>query len=304
MSDCATPTAYGPCAPYATVEDVVACGGCSKLNLEPLDPETNPDVALLQQALEWASRRVFEATGGQWWGCCSITVAPCRPSECAYPAGLPAGFPPPPLGGVPVQPWEHLPAVPWGTWNASGDPVFVNLWRCGCPSSGGCDCGAIGDVLVLPFGPVREVVSVTIDGDDLPAEDHWVLLPDGVLVRTDGETWPRCQDRTKPLGSDGTWSVTYRHGLDLPPEAVPLVARYACELARGCRTGECDLPPGFRVVDREGVEFGVEEPAEYRMQGLTGFGPVDDWITLQRGGHVGLADAPRAYRPRLTEELL
>lgn len=304
MSDACAPTVYGPCAPYATLEDVTGCGGCHGMELAPEPPPEDPtaDQLLMERALVWASRRVFEATGGQWWGCCPITVRPCRPSECTWPAGWPAGaFPPPGYGPVPVEPWQHLPAIPFGMAVGAGETVFVNVWRCGCTEPNTCSCGAIGDRLVLPFGPVREVLEVKIDGVVLEADEHYAVTPEGVLVRTDGELWPRCQDVTAAPDAEGTWSVTYRHGFDPPPELRPMVAEFACELARACQPGECSLPPGFQVVNRDGVDFGVVEPSEYRAQGLTGFGPIDDWILLMRGGHVGIQDAPRAYRPRFEE---
>jgi hypothetical protein len=293
LQDC-TETVYGPCNDYATIEDLMACGPCSTLDLSGT-PEENPRVQRALDSLRWASRRVFEASGGAWWGCCEIEVAPCRPTECSYPAGR-MGWPPP-LGS--------LPAVPWGTVNSMGDPVFVNMWGCSCPAADPCSCGAIGDRVLLPYGPVRDVSAVIIGGVELEQEGHWTLLrPEGVLVRTDGEMWPACQDRTVPLGQPGTWSIVYRHGFDPPPELRPLVAAFACELMKSCEPGDCMLPPGFRVVQRDGVEFGVMEPAEYREQGLTGFGPLDDWLMLMRGGHASPTLAPRAYRPSLTPELM
>lgn len=294
--DCTPRTSYGPCSPYATLADVQACGSCGGMDLELNEDETpNAQRLLLEQALIWASRRVFEATGGEWWGCCTITVRPCRPIECSLPA---ASFAPP-VGATPSLAWPNLPAIPFGTVDATGQPVFVNVWRCGCAAPS-CTCGTIGDRLVLPFGPVREVLAVTIDGDVLDRDDHYAVTPQGELVRTDGETWPRCQDATKDDGA-GTWSVTYRHGFDPPPELAPLVAAFACELAKSCSPEGCMLPAGFRVVQRDGVDFGVVEPAEYREQGLVGFGPLDDWIMLMRGGHVRYDEAPRAYIPRLPE---
>ena len=306
MSDapCTPSTAYGPCAPYATLADVQKCGSCDGMDLtgEAEGEDANPTLVNLLESLTYASRRVFEATGGQWWGCCSITVRPCRPNECGPQAGWPA-WASPAMDPLPVHPWESLPAIPFGTVTAANETVFVNLWKCGCAPEG-CGCGAVGDRLVLPYGPVRSIESIVIDGEELEREDHWILAADGVVYRIDGETWPTCQDTMKPNGEEGTWSVTYRHGLDAPPELVPLVAAYACELAKSCGGGDCALPPGFRVVNRDGVDFGVVEPAEYRQQGLTGFGPIDDWIMLMRGGHVGIQDAPRAYRPRLPLECM
>lgn len=280
-------TTYGPCAPYATVEDVGLCG-CSGFDLSP----ESPDLELIEAALLWASRRLFEASGGLWWGCCPVEVAPCRPVECGAPPGK--VYPPPELAG-----WPY-PSIPWGLYDASGHPAFLNVWACGCSTRTSCSCGAVGDRLVLPWAPVRSVEQVTIDG--LTFTD-WRIDPDGALVRTDGLPWPSCQNLDAPLGSPGTWSVVYRFGYTLPPEAVPLVASYACELAKRCRGADCSLPAGVQVIQRDGVEFAVAEPSDYRDRRLTGFGPLDDWLALMFADHVRPDLAPRRARVALPPEL-
>lgn len=279
--ECDTPTAYGPCAPYATLADL--CTGCDCTGLD-VDAEypcdgLGPDAALVESALLWASRRVFMATGYQFFGCCEATIRPCRQQTCGVvSATLPDGFP----WTSWLQP-EQLPA-----W-ASG---LVPVWACSC-SADDCSCTS-WDRIPLPLLPAREVVSVQIDGDTLDPSSY-TLVDSAWLLRVDGERWPTCQAVELPDGDVGTWSVTYRHGLDLPPEGVPLVAQYACELARACKGGDCSLGPGIRVVHRDGVEFAVAEPADYRERNLTGFGPLDDWISLLLGGHV--SEPPRIYRP-------
>lgn len=281
IPDC-TPTAYGPCAPYLTVEELVALGcGCSEFDLAPVEAEPGPDAALISNALLWASRRVFMATGYRFWGCCEATIRPCRASCAAGVAepGFPADWP------WSTWPWAELPAA-WG----SG---LVPVWACGCPAGDPCSCTA-WDRIALPLLPARDVLAVTIDGEDLdPAA--YALVADAWLLRIDGDRWPSCQAVEKPLSEPGTWAVRYRHGLDLPPEALPLVGLYACELAKACRGGDCALGPGIRVASRDGVEFAVAEPSDYRERGLVGFGPLDDWISLLNGGHV--TEPPRIYRP-------
>lgn len=277
---CEPATVYGPCAPYLTVAgaEALLCG------LDGLDvgtpEEPGPDRPLFERALAWASRRVFLATGQRFFGCCLSTIRPCR-SWCEAPFGvvLPGGFP--------WNAWP-LPELPAG-WMSG----FVPVWACGCAPGGSCSCSS-WDRIPLPLLPVREIVEVKIDGDVLPPTAYAVEAQ-AYLVRIDGERWPSCQDTTKPDTEPGTWSVSYRHALDLPPEGLPLVGMYAVELAKRCKGGECQLPEGVRVVNRDGVDFAVSEPSEYRDQGLTGFGPVDDWVALLNGGHV--SEPPRIYRP-------
>lgn len=237
------PTAYGPCSDYATVADVIACGGDTGLELEPIVPEgggeptPSPDYELLVKALRWASRRVFMATGQMFFGCCEAKIRPpCRSA-------------------------------------------------CGCVIAQSCAACLAQDRVPVPFLPLREIVEISIAGETLDPSKYQGYS-EGWIVRTDGELWPL----------DDDWWYIIRHGLDLPPEGVPLVAAYALELAKSCLpAGECSLGPGIRVVQRDGVEFAVAEPPEYRELLLTGYGPLDDWIQLLRGGHV--IEPPRVYRP-------
>lgn len=286
---CASPTLYGPCAPYATVADVEEGCGDHGLDLadvpppedapEGTEPTPGPDVALLEKALLWASRRAFMATGYRFFGCCEAEIRPAR--RCA-PGLVGLALP----DGWPWASWGVAEILP--SW-ASG---FVPVLACGCPDAAPCACTP-WDRIPLPLLPVREIVEVTIDGAVLDPAAYRVEA-EGWLVRIDGETWPSF-NAPLPLGEEGTWSVRWRHGLDLPPEGVPLVASYGVELAKACKGGECSLGPGIRVVRREGVEFAVAEPPEYREKNLTGFGPLDDWISLLNGGHV--TEPPRIYRP-------
>lgn len=279
MSEPCEPTAYGPCAPYLGVDELAACG-CSGFEIGT-EEEPGADRDLLTNALLWATRRVFMASGYRFWGCCEATIRPCRQSCSGIAVGgaWPSDWP------WAAWPFEELP----GAW-ASG---FVPVWACSCAAGDPCSCTA-WDRIPLPLLPARDVVSVEIDGAVLdPA--HYRLYAGSWLLRIDGDPWPSCQAVERPLGEAGTWAVTYRHGLDLPPEAKPLVGLYACELARRCKGGDCTLPEGVRVVHRDGVEFAITEPEEYRAQGLTGFGPVDDWIALLNAGHV--SEPPRIYRP-------
>lgn len=274
------PTAYGPTNPYATLADLSECGsGCDAFTFDPDNPATG-DGPLLVAALGWASRRVFLASGQRFFGLTESTIRPCR----ARVSGLvpfsvfPFGFP-----------WETWPwpEIPYG-WDSGIMPV----WACNCSLDQACQC-TTWDRIPLPLLPVRAITEVKIDGAVFNAS-HYCVYQQGWLLRTDGDPWPSCQAVEKPDTEADTWSVTYQHGLDLPPEAVPLVGMYACELATRCKGGDCQLPAGVRVAHRDGVDFVVAEPSEYRKLGQTGFPPVDDWVALLNGGHV--QEAPRIYR--------
>lgn len=267
---------YGPCAPYLTAEE--AAGFCSDCTLPaPEAPGYDAAVAELEAALLWASRRVFMATGYRFFGECSAVIRPCRKGCSGLPASL----------SIPSD-W------PYPAWPVPiGAEGYVNVWACGCSAGDPCSCTS-WDRLPLPYLPARSVTDVTIDGTALDPGAYRVVA-EAWLERIDGEAWPVCQDVGAPLTEVGTWGYTLSHGLDLPPEGLPLVSAYACELLKSCAGGECALPAGVRVVSRDGVEFAVAEPSEFRELGLTGFGPLDDWIMLLNGGHV--TEPPRIYRP-------
>lgn len=262
---------WGPCAPYLTA-DTAAALGCS---CQGLDLNDEADAALYGRALVWASRRLFEATGRVYTGCCTSTVRPISVA-CADLRGVPVEF---------AQ--QYLPpAIPVVVGQDANGPLLVNCWT--CPSSAG-----LATLLALPYLPVREVLRVEVNGEDLdPAA--WRLRPGtNLLARIDGAPFPIDQDPDADLGADGTWGVEFRWGWDLPPEALPLLNLFACELTKLCRGGECQLAPGVRIVSRPGVEY--DEVVVGDADGLTGFGPLDDWIRLQRGGHTTIQ--PRIYVP-------
>jgi len=263
-------TDWGPCSPYVSVDDAETIG-CACAGLD-LNDEATAD--LFEQATVWASRRVYEATGRAFPGCCTATVRPTL-TTCHD------------LGSVPVEfAQQYLPpAIP--TILPGG---LVNCWV--CPSTSGP-----GTLIALPFLPVRDVLSVQIDGETLDPS-AWRLRPGtNLLARIDGNLWPTWQDPDRDLGEVGTWGIEFRWGTDLPPEGLPLVWLYACELTKLCRgSSDCQLSPGVRIVSRPGVEYDevVVDPAD-AAQGLVGFGPLDDWIQLLRGGHTTVQ--PRIYVP-------
>jgi hypothetical protein len=177
----------------------------------------------------------------------------------------------------------------WGCCEATIRPAALchvcgaTDWSCGCNR---------WPMLSLPFLPARSVDDVTIDGTTLDPSAY-ALVDHASLARIDGEPWPTCNDLTLADTEEGTWTVTFHHGLDLPPEAVPLVAQFAVELAKACRGVECGLGPGIRVVHRDGVDFEIVDAP--LGEHSTGYGPLDQWIGLLHGGHV--AEPPRLYNP-------
>lgn len=180
-------------------------------------------------------------------------------------------------------------------------PVLIDgAWR-------NVSCGYCGDLCLcdrlyavrLP-GPIASIVDVTVDGATVdPAayrvDDH------AYLVREDGESWPVANDLTKPEGEEGTWTVTYTRGIEVPAAGKVAAGVLACEMAKALSgSTECQLPQRIQTITREGVTVGVVDPFEGLEQGRTGIWLVDSWVasitgTKQRS-RVFSPDQPRVSR--------
>lgn len=221
----------------------------------PPEDATPDQVALLAQQVEialglaWTTLQTLTA---YQIAICPIVVRPCS-SRCS--------------GGT------YFIAPVSGPAGAPFWPLFINGGAvnilCGC-NSDPCSCTYVHQVL-LP-GPVGEIVSVKIDGVEIPAEAYRV--DDGYkLVRQDGEGWPFCQDFNEPLDGEDTFSVEYFHG-----STADILVRYAAgiladEYLKGILGSECRLPAGTVQAVRQGVTFDIEK--DMFDQGLTGIAEVD-----------------------------
>jgi hypothetical protein len=154
----------------------------------------------------------------------------------------------------------------------------------------GCSCAPLPEVL-LP-GRVAAVLSVVLDGQEMPA-GSWRLDDGRRLLRTDGQAWPSCQDMRAGLGMPGTFAVSYLAGMEPGPAGLAAAGVLACEFASAMRDGKCRLPSGVTTVVRQGVT--LEMPADLFAQGLTGIREVDAYI-LSINPHR-LAVPPRVWSP-------
>lgn len=197
------------------------------------------------------------------FGQCPITVRPCS-SRCQGFNGYmtwPVGYPGTQGAG---WPWM-IPFVDNGVWR-----------NCGC--NGGCSCDARCEIDMQ--GPVAEITEITIDGLVLDPSAYRLDRISGrgaVLVRTDGECWPECQDMNVSSGT-GVFTVEYRPGFMLPPDAPYYAGKLAGEFARSCQGQDCNLPAELTRLTRNGVEVTVLDPNEVPEQLLTGQPEVDRWI--------------------------
>ncbi|WP_327594707.1 hypothetical protein [Streptomyces chartreusis] len=223
---------------------------------------------------------------GRRWGLCDVTVRPCR-QACLESA--PISF----QAGVGTGPWVPYIGV---------DGAWRNASVCGCRPSG-CSCSELCEVKLE--GPVHDVVRVNVDGVDLVPEAYRVDAP-SLLVRTDGECWPRCQEMAEPEGAPGTFTVTYRLGLEPDESAIAAVSALFCHLAKGCGGGGscgCRANKNITRLQRQGVEMEMPDPTVFYSSGWTGVPEADLWLMAVNPGRLSRPSrvySPDYARPRRT----
>lgn len=215
------------------------------------------DSALLADGIQVASDILFELTRRQWPGECEETVRPC-------------GY------GTTLRSLKQ-------------DPVsgYVSGGWCGCRSSRVCGCSPLSEHR-LPGYPVRDVVSVKIDGVILDRaryrvdDRRWlVYLPDGDDDPRQG--WPCCQRLDLADTEEDTWSITYVYGTAPPSGGVKAAARLGAQLALAWSPGDasksCQLPQRVTTISRAGVSMTVLDPMTLISEGRTGLADVDLWVS-------------------------
>jgi hypothetical protein len=231
----------------------------------------NPAVTGL--AVEMATETLWAMTGMRF-GVCSVTLRPCR-RECQT-GSFYDDFGPP----WTAQYWPR-PALVGGLW--------VNLTCGGC--TGECSCTSVSEVL-LP-APVHRVTEVKVDGTPL-VSGAYRLDNNRLLVRTDGEEWPRCNELNLEDTEAGTWSVTAEYGEPVPDGAELAMGQLACEIARAADGGDCKLPAGLQQLIRQGVTISYPDVGELFRQGRTGLYLVDMFVATWNPS--GLRQRSRVYR--------
>lgn len=215
-----------------------------------------------------AATYVLWALSGRQFGTCTTTLRPCR-KECYD------------------QAWWNSYSSPWTSyWDyaSSTYPWFV-LGCGGC--QGTCSCTQVSEVL-LP-SPVQSIVTVKLDGAVAPTGSYR-LDNNRLLVRTDGQTWPRCNNLNLDDTQAGTWSVTAVYGQPVPKMGEVAMGELACEILKAMNGEECRLPAGVTQLTRQGVSISVPDIGDLFRDGKTGLYLVDMFLSaanpkkiMQRG---------------------
>jgi hypothetical protein len=147
---------------------------------------------------------------------------------------------------------------------------------------------------------VAAVNEVKVDGVVIDPSayrlDEWRGMP--LLVRTDGECWPECQDMNLNDTEPGTFAVTYTPGEALPTSGAIAAGKLAGEFIKSCQGAECSLPQQVASLSRNGVEVQMVDPTEFLADGLTGVADVDLWIRAVNPARK--SQRSRVYSPDLS----
>lgn len=206
-----------------------------------------------RSSYDFAVELLNAATLGQF-GVCELIARPCSRS-CAHDAGY---------------------SMIAGGWFA---PMLVagQVYNgCGCVSPVGCGCDVAP--IVRLDGPVASVVEVKIDGVVLDPSAYYVH--GRALARIDGGTWPLRQNVYLPDTADGTFSVRYRKGAELPVGGRRALSVLMVELHKArCGDKSCRLPQRVTSIVREGVTYQMlDDPSGLLDAGRTGIADVDMWL--------------------------
>lgn len=264
-----SPLSAGPYLPFTTqwLAEPLPAGASGYC--EALAKLTAAEVIMYEQR---AAEILWEWTGRRF-GVCEVTVRPCqegcggRSATSTFWGRGPRYDPMFPrfgLGGQTTGGW--MPVLLAGEW-----------FNIGCGCTGGCRCGVDPRYALRLPGPIGSVTSVVIDGETLPPTAYRV---DGgqMLVRTDGEMWPKCQDLHANPGEPNTFSVTYKRGVPVPVGGQIAAGRLACEMALAdCGSEDCALPERMQSMTRQGISIGVTLDGE-TWDSSTSIWAIDSWV--------------------------
>lgn len=265
----------GPCQVWIGANDVAACIGA--------EAAATADIALLETAAVEASMTLYEMSGRRFSGVCEEQVRPCSPYNTCW-LGM--------VGGNPGWHWGSTYAGAWA-WTMGDDYSTQQL----------CGCQPIPEVLLTY--PVDEVSEVLIGGVALDPSAYRVDEYQR-LVRVDGAWWPTCQNLLLPATEEGTFAVTYTHGVAPPPLGQSAAAQLAGELYRACTGAECKLPTGTTKINRQGVTIERGLLASWFLRTRfgsgwnTGLSLVDVFLATYNPG--ALRRAPGVWSPDLTKQ--
>ena len=253
------------CLDESCIWPVVYPGGCAALDGLPPEQKALIEQAAIDYLWNWTNK-VF--------GVCNDTVRPCR-EECEGSKAWYSTF----WGKSP----GYDPGFPANGMRTGWTPVLIaGQWYnigCGYCGEARCNCGLGGPETIRLPGPIQSVQWVKVDGRVLPPTAYGVMYG-RLLVRTDGETWPTCQNLMLEDDKPDTFSIAYMHGTPVPVGGQVAAGILACEMAKAMTNdGTCQLPKRLQTVTRQGITVGVfDDFQEMKQNGATGIWQIDSWL--------------------------
>lgn len=224
-----------------------------------------------------AATEIVWALSGRQFGTCQVTLRPCR-RECYNDQWWSSS------GSI----WYGGITSPWGYPYAGPNGYWFDL-SCGS-CSGTCSCSEVSEV-ILP-SPVYSIVNVKMDGTPM-ATGAYRVDNNRLLVRLDGQRWPRCNNLAVNDDQPGSWSVTALYGEPVPVGGQLAVGELACEFLRAMAGEDCRLPAGVQSIARQGVTINFPDAGEFLKEGRTGFDLVDRFLAAVNPHH--LSQRSRVY---------
>lgn len=215
----------------------------------PADRAGNTD---LQGAIMSATELLWWLSGRRY-GLYTRSLRPCRRPAISWPLS-----PSPLLNG-------------FGTFPGSMWPLameYPEIVMCGNHTGDTCSCVML-EQAILPM-TCQGVSNVKVDGTVLDPSTYVLYDRGRRLVRTDGGTFPWCQDLSKPDTEQGTWSMQVTLGLPVPVTGQRACGELATEFYMQATSGNCKLPTRIQSLSRQGVSVQFIDPQEFLKEGRVG----------------------------------
>lgn len=262
--------------PWITVTELAECGCVSG----------DPTEQQLSDSVNLSTAILYALSGRRWPGLATHTVRPCSKTIAdvyrQFDSTLPRAY-----DGI-TYGYPFFPVRSGGEW------YNISSSSCACQNVSSCGCTVLPEI-TLGYWWVSAVSEVKIDGVVLdPA--NYRLDEDRKLVRTDGGTWPCCQDLSLADTEENTFSITFDAGRTPPAAGIAVARELACELLKFYNGQDCALPKRVTTVTREGVTMALLDPQTFIQEGRTGLPNVDMWLhsvnpeKLSRRGRVWSPD--------------
>lgn len=228
-----------------------------------------------QKFAQWQASVDLRRMTANTYGLCNLKVRPCRKACAPWKAEW-----------LNYSPMGVGYGGPWIPILSGGNPANVYRGACGC---GGwdtqCGCSELCEVILDPW--ISSVIEVKVDGLVVPASAYRVD-DNRKLVRTDGKCWPECQPMELPDTAMGTFSITYRTGIDpaTDPSAMVAAADLTLRNWRQCQSADASCGPPSEYVTsirRDGVEYDLDIQSAYE-NGRTGVPSVDRFLAQVNPG--------------------